>query len=138
MLVAHAAATWFMCGLIWTVQSLHYPLFDGVGAERFAEYEARHTSRISRLLAVPALVEVVTGAALVWYRPQGVDLSIVLIAGALLSAIWLLTAVVQVPLHARLAGGFDTIAHRTLVSTNRWRTALWSVRGLLVLWMVAG
>ncbi len=137
LLAVHAAATWFMCGLIWTVQALHYPLFDTVGADSFPDYEARHTALVGRLLAVPASVEVVTAAALLWIRPSELGLLPVLIGGALLAAIWIVTALVQVPLHSRLTAGFDPVAHRRLVSTNRWRAGLWSIRGILVLWMVA-
>ena len=32
LLAAHAAATWALVGLIWTVQVVHYPLFALVGA----------------------------------------------------------------------------------------------------------
>jgi len=42
-----------------------------------------------------------------------------------------------VPLHGRLARGFDAIAHRRLVSTNWVRTGGWSVRGVLALLMTA-
>jgi hypothetical protein len=46
------------------------------------------------------------------------------------------TFAVQVPLHARLAAGFDPQAHRRLVLTNWWRTAAWSLRSLLALWIL--
>jgi hypothetical protein len=52
--------------------------------------------------------------------------------------VWLSTAFVQVPLHARLSAGFDTRAHRRLVATNWVRTLSWTARGLLALWMVGG
>jgi hypothetical protein len=45
--------------------------------------------------------------------------------------LWLSTFAIQVPLHRRLAGGFDPAIHRTLVTTNWVRTVLWSIRGLL-------
>ena len=68
-LILHAAATWFMVGLIWTIQSGHYPLVARVGERSFSAYEAEHTSRMARLLAVPAGIEVITGAGLLWFRP---------------------------------------------------------------------
>jgi hypothetical protein len=37
----HLAATWFMVGLIWVIQIVHYPLFTSVGSDSFAEYERR-------------------------------------------------------------------------------------------------
>ena len=34
-LIIHAAATWFMVGLIWFVQIVHYPMFANVGRDSF-------------------------------------------------------------------------------------------------------
>lgn len=131
-LVVHAAATWFMVGLIWTIQLVHYPLFSRVGEEGFTSYESEHATRMVRLLAVPAMVEVVTGALLVWSRPPGVGLPIVLISGSLLAAVWITTALVQVAQHRHLHEGKDQESIERLVATNRVRTALWSARGVLV------
>jgi len=136
LLIVHAAATWFMVGLIWTIQSVHYPLFARVGSDGFAAYEAEHASRMGRLLAVPAGLEVASAAALVWERPDGVGLLVVLVAGVLLVAIWIITAVVHVPLHGRLHEGPDPVAVRRLVAGNRIRTGLWTARGLFVVGML--
>jgi hypothetical protein len=132
LLAVHAATTWFMVGLIWTIQLVHYPLFDRVGEDAFARYEAEHVRRMGRLLAVPAPIEVVTAAALVIGRPPGVGLGLVLVAGAVLAAVWITTALVQVPLHDRLAAGPSSAATRRLVTSNRMRTAGWTLRGALV------
>ncbi len=137
MLLIHAATTWFMVGLIWVIQVVHYPLFDAVGAEGFAEYEREHARRMGRVLAVPATTEVVTGAGLLWWRPSEVGLGLVVGSGALLALIWVVTVSVQVPLHARLSMGFDAAAHRRLVATNWVRTAAWTARGVLVALMLA-
>ncbi len=136
MLVAHAAATWFMVGLIWFVQTVHYPLFGLVGSSDFPAYHEQHTQRISRLLALPAFAEVVTGAGLLWLRPDAVPVQPVLIGGVLVAAIWVITAVVQVRQHKQLTtGGSSGIA--VLVAANWWRTGMWTARGLIVAWMVA-
>ena len=37
--IVHVLATWFMTGVIWFVQVVHYPLMARVGAEGFAAYE---------------------------------------------------------------------------------------------------
>ena len=136
MLLVHAIATWFMVGLIWTIQTVHYPLFQSVGANEFVAYERGHTRRMGALLAVPAGAEVLTGLGLVWFRPPEVGLGAVLLAGFLLAAVWVTTALVQVPLHRRLSEGYDASSGRRLVTTNWLRTALWSGRGLLVAGMV--
>lgn len=126
-----------MVGLIWTIQLVHYPLFSRIEPGRFAAYEAGHTNRMGRLLALPATTEVVTGALLVWHRPPTVPLWLVILAGGILALTWIVTLLVQVPIHAKLAGGFDAATISRLIRLNWVRTAAWTLRGLLMLTMVA-
>jgi hypothetical protein len=56
---------------------------------------------------------------------------------ALVAAIWLSTALLQVPRHTTLGSGFDGSAWSGLVRTNWIRTVAWSSRGIVVLWMAA-
>lgn len=132
LLVIHAASTWFMVGLIWVIQVVHYPLFRLIGEDRFVDYEQQHTRRMGMLLAVPAVTEIVTAATLVFVRPEAVGLLIVLISGAILAAIWVMTGLVQGPAHGRLSSGLDRALIDRLVASNWWRTVGWTVRGLLV------
>jgi len=132
VLVIQVAATWFMIGLIWMVQVVHYPLFRAIPADSFRPYEAAHTSAIGRLLILPAGIEVVSAAALVWYRPDAVPLWLVMLSGALLAAIWVATALVQARLHRRLLDGYDIATVDRLVRTNWFRTGAWTLRGVLV------
>ncbi|HSG80544.1 MAG TPA: hypothetical protein VLD62_13260 [Acidimicrobiia bacterium] len=136
LLLVHAGATLVLAGLIWTVQVVHYPLFDGVGADRFTEYEARHASSIGRLLVVPAGIEVVAAGWLAVDPPDGVPPWLILSSGALLFAVWVVTVLVQVPTHRRLSSGFDPDVHRRLVVSNWWRTGAWTVRGIVALVMI--
>ncbi len=129
VLTAHAGATWFMAGLIWFVQVVHYPLFGAVGRDGFEAYEARHQARTTLVVAPAMLIELVTGVLLMIERPGD---PVVVAAGVLLVCNWVSTAVVQVPCHRRLESGFDARAHRRLVVTNWARTAMWSARAVLV------
>ncbi len=63
-----------------------------------------------------------------------------LVALGLMAVSYGVTAFVSVPLHERLTPSFDAEAHRRLVSTNWWRTAAWTLRGLVLglLLVVAG
>jgi len=137
ILLAHIAATLFMVGLIWFVQIVHYPLFGSVGVDGFAAYEAAHTQRTTWVVGPPMLVEAGTAALLVWLRPANLNGTLLWIGAALLAVIWLSTLLLQVPRHNLLSGGFDPTAYRALVATNWIRTAAWSVRGVLVLWLAA-
>ncbi len=135
--LAHAAATWFMVGLIWTVQVVHYPLFARVGADGFAGYHAAHAQRISRLLALPWGAESVTALALVVLAPAGPARALAWLGLALLVVAVVATAALAVPEHRALAAGFDPAAHRRLQRRSWLRAAAWSARGLVALALVA-
>ncbi len=84
------------------------------------------------------LAEAATAVALVLVPPRGISPSLAGIGLALLAVVWLSTALLQSPRHRELGGGFDPASHRSLVASNWLRTACWSARGLVVLWMAAG
>ncbi len=135
VLLLNLLATLVMVGVIWTVQVVHYPLFAGVGEGTWAAYEAEHQRRITLVVGPTMVLELVTAVWLVLARPEAVP-AWAAVAGALLvGLIWASTALVQVPLHAALGGAFDEAAHARLVATNWVRTATWTVRGGLVLWL---
>ena len=129
VLLTHAAATWFMVGLIWFVQVVHYPLFTGVGEQGWAEYSRRH-QRLTTLVVGPVMLcELATCAMLLATRPGPLTIT----GAVLLALVWASTFFVQVPLHGRLGKGHDAAVMRRLVATNWVRTALWSARGLVAL-----
>lgn len=130
LFVLNLAATWYMVGLIWMVQVVHYYLFDKVGIAEFASYESDHNRLITPIVAVPMLIELVTAAGLILSPPAGIPRWVAIAGMALVGLIWLSTAVLQVPYHGRLAQGFDVDAYRGLVQSNWIRTVLWSVRGI--------
>jgi hypothetical protein len=131
----HAAATWYMTGLIWFVHVVHYPLFAAVGRGQFSAYEQRHTSLTTWVVAPPMLLEAATAVLVFWLRPPGVPEWQLWVGIILVAVIWLSTFLLQVPCHETLSQGFDETIHQRLVSTNWIRTTAWSLRGLLVLWM---
>ncbi len=131
LLAVHAAVTWALVGLIWTVQLVHYPLFAQVGADSFRSYHARHTRQITWIVAPLTAVEVLTAASLF---VRGAREAWLLASFAPLAFNWLVTWRVQIPLHNRLAAGFDAEVHRRLVAGNWWRTAAWSIRGACVIY----
>ncbi len=135
VVLLHLAATLFMVGVIWFVQVVHYPLFARVGSSGFASYEQAHTRRTGWVVAPPMLAELVTAVLLLWVRPAGVPLWAAGAGLALVAVNWASTWAVQIPFHDRLTRGFDPAVHRRLVATNWLRTAVWSLRGLLVLGM---
>lgn len=136
MLLANAGATLFMAGVIWFVQIVHYPLMGRVGRSHFVAYSESHSRLTSYVVGPPMLVEAATAGLLLAVRPAGIPFYAALAGAGLVAAIWLSTALLQVPRHTAFGRGFDRREHRTLVATNWMRTAAWTARALMVLWMV--
>ena len=134
LLLMNAGSTLYMVGLIWFVQLVHYPLMSRVGPAAYPNYQRAHQSLTSLAVGPAMLVELLTSIALVVSSPQDPLCWLGLVA---VIALWASTALVQIPLHAALAEGFDAAAHARLVSTNWLRTGLWSFRGALALGLIA-
>jgi hypothetical protein len=81
------------------------------------------------------IAELASAALLVASRPPGCPGWLAVAGLVTVLACWISTAAVQVPLHRRLASGFDPGAHRSLVRTNWARTAAWSSHALITLAM---
>lgn len=129
----HAFATLLMCGLVWFVQVVHYPLFARVGPEAFAAYEAIHQSRTTMIVAPLMLTEAAVAVLLLVARPAGLPTGLLIANAILLAAVWGLTFFGAVPLHARLGAGFDAEAHRRLVAINWPRTLAWTAKSVVAL-----
>ena len=137
--VANLAATWFMVGLIWFVQVVHYPLFAAVPAgEPFAAYHRQHVRRTTWVVAPVMFVELITSAALLLARPAFVSAWVGWAGLALLAIAWLSTALLQVPRHNELARCYADVSHGALCRTNWLRTAAWTARGALLAWAAGG
>lgn len=134
LLLAHAASTLMMTGLIWFVQLVHYPLFPYAEGERFTAFAADHSQRTSWVVIPLMLTELAT-ATLLLTSPAGGTLAWV--GWGLLVSIWLSTFFVQVPCHQRLGQGFDPHVARRLVLTNWWRTLAWTARAGVALWLLS-
>jgi hypothetical protein len=132
VLLANAAATFFMLGLTWFVQVVHYPLFPLVGGERFAGYHDRHSTLTTGVVLPPMTVELVTSVLIALDPPA--DRSGLALAGALLAVlIWALTALAAAPAHGRIgAQGLNPVTLRGLLVISWVRTAAWTAHGAVV------
>jgi len=134
---AHAGMTWFMVGLIWFVQIVHYPLMGKVSASGFPEYSAGHQRRTTWIVAPAMIAEAGCAIVLAWF-PQGysADSPVQWVGLGLLVLVWTSTFAIQVPLHSRLSTDFDENVWRRLVNTNWVRTIGWTGRGITALLML--
>ncbi len=129
LLLIHLAATFYMIGLIWFVQVVHYPLFAHVGRDTFVDCQAFHLGHVTWVVGPGMLIEAATAALLVYLNPSSVLLKL---GAGLLAVIWVSTWWLQVPKHNVLASGYDPAAHRYLVASNWIRTFAWTARGIVV------
>lgn len=135
-LLLNVAAVVFMTGFIWTMQLVHYPLLDRVGAEAFPRYETDHNRLFIRVAGPGVALTLASGALLIFVRPPEVPLAAAFMGLAIFAVIVVSTVLFQAPQHAKLARAFDEGAYLFLLKTNWIRTAAWSAYSLLGLWMV--
>lgn len=134
LLFTQLATTLALTGVIWLVQIVHYPLFQFVGDARYREFHEAHMNWITYIVAPLMIAEAVTAGAIIFYPPPNSDIRLLWLGLILVVVVWASTFFLQVPLHEKLATGFDVDTHRALVSTNWFRTLAWTARAALVLW----
>ncbi len=132
LLYVNAVATFGMLGIIWLVQIVHYPSFLDVPQDAFVSFHHNHTRRITPLVLAFMGTEIVTAGML---APWGTGYSV---AFLLCLLTWVCTFAIQVPQHGKLNKRFDRNTVIRLVRGNWIRTAIWSVRSLLLVALLEG
>ncbi len=137
LLFATLLLTVFMTGVIWFVQMVHYPIFLKVTPSSFTEFHQAHTVWTGRVVMLPMILELIGATGLLWIRwesslPNGLNY----VAFGLLVAVWGITGLVSVPLHNRLAGGYDAVVIHQLIYSNWLRTAAWTLRSGILLYLI--
>jgi hypothetical protein len=137
LLLLHLFVTAALAGLIWTIQLVHYPLFDYVERTRFVGFEQAHSARISYIVGPLMGAEFLCALLIVWQRPKAVPMWLVLAAFAVLLVVHATTVFFSVPAHTILGRGYNAEAHHRLVNTNWIRTIGWTVRAGLAAYMLS-
>ena len=128
MLLIHLVCTVYMTGLIWFVQIVHYPLMSMVGEAQYASFQRAHMRQTTWVVGPPMVLEACTAVALVVLLQN----AFAMVGLTMLVAIWISTALWQVPRHQALLAQFDMKHHQRLVRSNWVRTAMWSARAVWV------
>ena len=136
VVVGHTVFTLAMFGLMWAGQVVVYPQFRSVTPADCASYAADHSGRITAALALVAPAEVVFAGWLFLDTPSGLSRTAVFVSGALLVAGWVATALFFGPLHSKFQDAYDRDLISQLITTNWFRTALWSARAVLASWFL--
>ena len=119
-----------MTGVIWIVQLILYPTFSLIEKDRFKQFHEMHSSRITLIVGPAMLIELVTAIALVRYHRMEpfwwLNLAFIIL-------LWISTAFLSLPIHNKLADGFDLIKIKKLILTNWPRTFLWTLRLVILI-----
>lgn len=149
VLIAQVMASTAMATIAWFVQWVHYPLFAKVGGcegrttpsdgttSMTRAYHAENLRRTRPIVLVPMAVETATAAWLAAFPPPAVGRAPALVGLGLVAVVILSTALLQMPIHARLRdgdGSEETIDR--LVRGTGIRTVAWSARAVLAAWML--
>ena len=136
VLLLQAIASGAMCGIIWFVQVVHYPLFAWAARDEQA-YALENQRRTGGVVIPFMLVEGLTAIVLAWSPPPGVPQWLTVVGLVLVGLLWLSTLAVQMPLHAQLArDGHAAGIVEWLVLSNWLRTVAWSLRAGIAAWML--
>jgi len=122
-----------LMGLSWFIQSVHYPLFRQVPIEVFEKYTHLHQRKTSCVVAPLMLGEMLTGIWLLIIGPISLTL---IILSILLLFNWVLTIGLAVPEHKKLSQKKSNQAINRLIAVHWLRTCSWSVRSLLLAYLL--
>ncbi len=130
-LTAQYFCCFFMTGVIWLVQLVHYPAFKFVDENKFKEFDIFHSSRITCIVAPVMGIELLTAFILCFSAEPAFigNFTLVLI-------LWGLTGFVSVPIHNSLTAGYDLKKINQLVLTNWFRTAVWTFRSVFLMYFL--
>jgi len=129
-------ASFFMTGLIWTVQQVHYPSFHFVGTTGFKGFQQHHVHSIGKIVVPIMIIEIGSSLGLAWMSGW---LSLDAMGFYVVILIWITTGLFSVPEHAKLETGKDDKVISRLVSTNWIRTLLWTLKSgisFFLLWQM--
>ncbi len=121
--LTHIFITFFMTGLCWFVQVVHYPLFKEIPLDKLPNYERKNA--VTAYITVPLMiVELMTGMVILYFNPEWVYLINVFLMGV----IGLSTFMFQVPIHLKLMHWASPDLINKVTQTNWIRTVSWTIR----------
>jgi len=129
LLKVNFISTSVMVGVIWVIQLLHYPSFHFINDQKYIEFQHFHMQRISFIVVPVMLIELASALLLSYFFRS--SLTIILLA--LLLGIWGITFIFFTNIHQKLTNGYDRANVDSLVKINWSRTALWSLRLIILL-----
>lgn len=133
LFITQMFSCFFMTGLIWVIQLVHYPSFKFVDIRNTKEFNSFHQTKITIIVMPIMLIELIT--AIILTIQSSFEFMFVLNTSLLL-IIWLSTFLLSIPIHSKLVTNHSDDLIEKLVLTNWPRTILWSFRSLIFFFMI--
>lgn len=92
-----------------------------------SQFHSQHTLAMSFIVGPVMIIELAAGAWLIMHKADFFSMTHILCV----TALWALTFLVSVPLHNKLAAGYDPQVIKSLITTNWPRTVIWTFKALL-------
>ncbi len=126
----YSGSTYFMMGLIWLIQLVHYPSYRYIGEKEFFSFQQFHVQTIT-LIVGPVMILELMSLVFLLIQNWGIHLwwQFFMTLG-----IWISTIVFSIPCHEQLKTKKDFHLIKRLIQTNWPRTILWT--GKSILWSV--
>ena len=110
--------------LIWVVQLIIYPAFHQISAEQFSFWHAIYCKRIAFFVLPLMIAQIFESAAACFF----VGGNWIWAKFFFILSAWIITFLISASCHQKLSkSGKDTIMITRLVSTNWYRTVLWTL-----------
>jgi len=126
-------ATFFMTGLIWYVQLVHYPSFRFIDEDNFQKFHTHHSIKTGFIVMPIMSSELASSGVLAWNDGWS---TLNALGFYLVILIWFSTLFFSVPKHNALKHGKVDSLIDGLVKTNWYRTVLWSIKSMLSFWVL--
>ena len=128
LLKINSACGFFLLGLIWIIQIVHYPTYLYIDNNKRILFQNFHTKTISYIVAPVMIIELIS-SFLILINQVNLQNIVILIIPVL---IWLSTFCISVPIHKNInKSNFEMLAKK-LIKTNWIRTILWTIKALII------
>ena len=126
--LTHAFVVFALFGLIWTIQLVHYPMFKLIEAPHWPRFHRFHSRNITLIVFPLMLTELITSLQLFISEDSFTNI----LALGCSAATWLLTFLVFIPLHNKVAVRPDPNIFTRLFVFNWVRTGIWTIASVNV------
>lgn len=127
-------STFFLTGLIWVIQLVHYPSFHYIEENIFSTFAQFHSKRITRIVLPMMFIELISAFIILLASDLGqLSFTLFIVNFVIIVLIWSCTFCLSMPCHKELMREINKPIINKLIRTNWPRTVLWSFKSLLLI-----